>query len=147
MHALRLVFVIFGVMGAFAANAQSSSTVFLLGQGDMTTMHNWEVPRKQYEALSKWSPADGSPPLAVNKALEIGSAWIKKRHPDVKQFDSSSLSFVRAGCCVSGDERWFYRIDFQPVVSGQRMYGGQFIAVVLMNGTVVEPRPENRAPR
>jgi len=110
-------------------------------------MHNWEVPRKQYEALPRWTPADGAPPLAVNKALEIGSTWIKKRHPDVRQFDSSSLSFVRAGCCVSGDERWFYRIDFQPVVSGQRMYGGHFIAVVLMNGTVVEPRSESRGQR
>ena len=147
MQAIRWVFVILGVLGAVAAHAQSSRPVFLLGQGDMATMHNWEVPRKQYEALPTWSPADGSPPLAVNRALEIGSAWIKSRHPDIKQFDSLSLSFVRAGCCVSGDERWFYRIDFQPVVSGQRMYGGQFIAVVLMNGTVVEPRIESRGPR
>jgi hypothetical protein len=147
MHALRLIFVILGAIAAFAAHAQSSSPVFLLGQGDMTTMHNWELPRKQYEALPRWSPTDGAPPLAVNKALEIGGTWIKKRHPDVKQFDALSLSFVRAGCCVSGDERWFYRMDFQPVVSGQRMYGGQFIAIVLMNGTVVEPRLESRGQR
>lgn len=131
-------------MGVHLASAQGSGQVFLLGEGDMATMHRWDVPRKQYEALPKWAPRSNAVPFSIADAVRTSEEWIKKRHPEVKKFDVSSVSLVRAGCCVPSDERWFYRVEFRPVVAGQRLHGGHFVAVVLLDGSLVEPKAEKR---
>lgn len=143
----------FALCGALAAigmpaPAQSHKDVFLLGEGDASTLHRWEAPRGQYQALPRWTPASGEqPPLPIAKAVELGKVWIRKRYADVKHFEVTSVALMRAGCCVAADERWFYRLQFEPVVGGQRMFGGRFVAVVLLDGTVVDPKAEKTPSR
>jgi hypothetical protein len=121
--------------------------ITLFGQGDMETMYNWAVATEKFEAQPQWSPSAGSPPLSIAKAVEIADAWIKKQNPDVKRFAIASIALARAdGWGASAAERWYYRIEFHPIVGGRRLYGGQFVAVVLFDGSVVEPRAEKRVP-
>jgi hypothetical protein len=116
--------------------------VFLLGESDAKSSFAWEIPMGQYEALPRWTPRDAGPALSVARAVEVGGAWISRRHPEVKRFEVETVSLMRAGCCAAGQERWFYHLKFQPVVEGQRVVGSRFIAVVLLDGKVVEPRSE-----
>lgn len=115
----------------------------LFGQGDMETMYRWSVPRNRFVAQSPWTPAAGAPPLAISKAAEIAEAWIKAKNPEIKKFAVASIALtVGRTWGPESKDRWYYRIEFQPVVGGQRLSGGMFIAVVLFDGTVVEPRRE-----
>jgi hypothetical protein len=124
------------------AGAQPRSGVLLLAEGDTQTMQNWEVSHQKWEAQPKWTPASADPPpLSIAKAVELGDVSLRKRHPDVKQFAISSVT-LRPQSSSGRDivDGWFYRLEFQPVVAGRRLWGGQFLAVVLFDGTVIEPR-------
>ena len=35
--------------------------------------------------------------------------------------------------------QWYYKIEFDPIIGGQMLFGSQFTAVVLLDGSVVEP--------
>jgi hypothetical protein len=125
----------------------TANEVTLFGQGDMETMYNWAVSNEKLLAQPQWSPAAGPPPLPISKAVDLARAWMKKRHPDVKDFAIASVTLAPSNACCSGaTERWYYRVEFYPIVGGQRLYGGHFIAVVLFDGTVVEPTAEKRVP-
>jgi hypothetical protein len=126
------------------AYAQPRGEVMLLAEGDTKTMQTWEVSRQRWGAQPTWTPSSsGSPPLPIAKAVELGEGWLRKRHADVKQFAVSSVA-LRPQSSSGQDivDGWYYRLEFQPVVAGQRLWGGQFVAVVLFDGTVVEPRSE-----
>ena len=124
----------------------AQSDVVLFGQGDTQTMYHWAVPWKKFLAQPKWAPASGNPPLSIAKATEVAEAWIRKKNPDVKAFSVSSVALsVSHTWQGEPEDRWYYKIEFQPIVSGQRLHGGQFMAVVLFDGTVVEPQQERGA--
>jgi hypothetical protein len=126
------------------AGAQSQRAVFLQGEGRDNIMQKWEVARDKWQAQPKWTPAsDSPPPLTIAKAAEAGETWLRKRHPDLKKLVVSQVTLKAQG--ESGPdtrEGWFYRIEYQPVVAGKRLWGGEFIAVILFDGTVVVPREE-----
>jgi hypothetical protein len=126
--------------------AQTRGDVTLFAQGAMNgPMHNWEITNQRFEAQPKWQPSNATLPLSIPKALELAEAWIKKKNPEVKTFAVSSIALAPMGCCSNSvQDRWYFRVEFNPVVGGQRLYGGQFIAAVLFDGSVVEPRIENR---
>ncbi|MFN7309342.1 MAG: hypothetical protein ACK5S1_00915 [bacterium] len=129
---------------AVTASAQPRGEVSLLGEGDDKTMHYWEVTRQKWAAQPKWLPsAAGSPPLPIAKAVELADAWLRTRHADVKQFAITSITLRSQSSSGPGIvDGWFYRLEFQPVVAGRRLWGGQFVAVILFDGTVVDPRSE-----
>jgi len=133
------------ILSAFPRFAQAQGNVVLFGQGDMKTMYQWEVSSQKFSTQPRWSPSSGAPPLTIEKAVEIATEWIKKKNPEIKNFALTSVAFsVGQAWEAQPSERWYYRIEFQPIVGGQRLYGGQFIAVVLFDGSIVEPRAENR---
>ena len=124
--------------------AQPQRDVFLLGEGRNNVMHNWEVLRDKWEAQPAWTPGSGTPPpLAIAKAVELGEAWLLKRHSDLKKLAVQQITLkAQAESSPGTTEGWFYRIQYQPVVAGQRLWGGEFIAVVLLDGTIIAPRAE-----
>lgn len=144
-HFLSLIVAVCSVC-PLAAHAQGE--IILFGQGDMETMYQWEVPRQKFVAQPRWTPSSGAPPLAIGKAVEIAESWIKKKNPELKTFSVSTIAIaVSHTWDAQPQDRWYYKIDFQPVVSGQRLYGGQFVGVVLFDGSIVEPRAEKRSRR
>jgi hypothetical protein len=87
----------------------------------------------------EWRPADGDPPLSVARAVAIATAAAKAQHPKFDDVEVRDVHIMTASC-GRGVTRWFYSIDFSPVIDGQRMFGGSIGAVVLMNGDLLEPR-------
>ena len=88
------------------------------------------------EKTPAWHPGQGEPPLSLARAIEIGAAWGKDRY---KRFDSveiREISLRSMGCSALRD-RWYYVVDFTPVMDGNRMFGSFNWAAVLFDGTVI----------
>ena len=101
----------------------------------------WEIPAARANALAAWNSRSGEPPLSFVHAITTGEAWLVTQTPEIKAFELSSANLNRLQpFLLTG--RWFYFLMYDPVVGGQRLPGGLFAAVVLMDGSVVEPRIE-----
>ncbi|ROZ63872.1 hypothetical protein [Ramlibacter sp. WS9] len=133
---------IFALMPA-AVGAQPVG-VSLIGEGRDNVMQNWEVSHEKWRAQPKWHPSSTNPPpLPIAKAVEIADSWLRKRHADVNKLALSQVMLRTQSQTGHGvDERWFYRIEFQPVIAGRKVWGADLVAVVLFDGTVVVPRSE-----
>ena len=128
-----------------AAQAQSPDVVSLFGEAhERGPMLQWELSSARHSSQPRWSPNQGMPPVPIGRAVELGHIWLKKKHPEVKDFAVSSIQLAPIGYGRPPADRWYYRIEFLPIVSGQVLFGGGFVAVVLFDGTIVEPRAEPR---
>ena len=138
-----LAILMLAIASSFAA-AQSQRAVFLQGEGRENIMQRWEVASEKWQAQPKWTPAsDAPPPLAIPRAVELGETWLRKRHPDLKVLAVNQVTLKAQGESGPNTKQgWFYRIEYQPVVAGKRLWGGEFVAVVLFDGTVVIPKEE-----
>jgi hypothetical protein len=102
------------------------------------------VSREKWRAQPKWNPSSiNPPPLPIAKAVEIADSWLRKRNADVSKLALSQVTLRTQSQTGHGvDEGWFYRIEFQPVIAGRKVWGADLVAVVLFDGTVVAPRSE-----
>lgn len=145
---LRLTWILCAVLFAFspAVLSQAGRNVTLFAQGAANgPMQNWEITPQQLEAQPKWQPSQSTLPLSIPKASEVAEVWIKKKNPEVNKFAIATIMLAPMGCCTNAvQDRWYFRIEFNPIIGGRQLHGGQFIAVVLFDGTVVEPRIESR---
>jgi hypothetical protein len=118
--------------------------ISLMGEGRDNVMQNWEVSREKWRAQPKWNPSfAGPPPLAIAKAVELAESWVRKRHSDVSKLAVSQVLLRTQSQSGSGvEDGWFYRIEFQPMLAGRKVWGAELVAVVLFDGTVVVPRSE-----
>jgi TonB family protein len=119
--------------------------------GQDGTRYQFEIPEKRADTLPPWDQrAASEPPLSMTEARRIAEAWLTSRTPEIKTFELSGLSLVKVpprlptGPCAAGG-CWYYRASFDPVVGGRRLSGGgDFTVVVLLDGSIVEPRVEQR---
>ena len=106
----------------------------------------YEISQDRADALPQWDQqATPDPPLSMGEATKAARAWLTSRTPEIKIFELSALNLLnvpaRPGTCRRGC--WFYRMNFNPVIGGRRLAGGgDFTVVVLMDGSIVEPRLE-----
>jgi hypothetical protein len=120
--------------------AQPTGTVYLFGSGSDGVMNEFSILGERAEKLPQWTPNDGPPPLPIGSAIKAAEAWMKVRNPEIKQFEVATIALAKMTYPRSLVDRWYYRIEFNPIVGGQTLHGGQFTAVVLFDNTVVEPR-------
>jgi hypothetical protein len=126
------------------AIAQNKQMVTLVGEGRNNVMQNWEVTTEKWNAQVKWSPTSSNPPpLSIAKAIQAAETWLRKQHPDINKLSLDQVTLKQpTQAVIDDDSRWFYKIVFQPIVAGRKLWGGDFTAVVLFDGTVVTPRSE-----
>jgi hypothetical protein len=126
------------------AIAQSNQKVTLVGEGRNNVMQNWEISAEKWNAQVKWSPTSSNPPpLSIAKAIQSAEIWLRNQHPDIKKLSLDQVTLKQpAQSVIDDDSRWFYKIVFQPIVAGRKLWGGDFVVVVLFDGTVVVPRSE-----
>ena len=130
-------------------------SMFLLttANGQNGTRYVFEIPLDRAERLPRWDQRISlEPPLSMLEARKAAEAWFRIRAPEIRAFELVSLSLSRAvqrpqgGACGAAG-CWFYRMSFDPVVADRRLFGGgDFTAVVLLDGSIVEPRTEPMPP-
>jgi TonB family protein len=130
-----------------AVSAQTlTGPILMTSQADADgTMYRWEISPARANGLVSWDPRTTAPPLSLEDAMKAGEAWLKQQNPEIKAFELSLVSLLH----LRTPDRWYYRLNFDPIVSGRRLISaGAFVAVVLFDGSVVEPRVEKSgAPR
>jgi TonB family protein len=126
---------------AAPAIGQPRSTIVLSGSVIQDgTRYLYEISPERASLLPRWDQRAGSePPLSLGGARKAAEAWLTSRAPEVKALDLTSLSFLN----TNPAGLWYYRLTFDPLVGGRRLPGGRdFTAVVLLDGSIVEPRVE-----
>ena len=108
------------------------------------TRYIYEISSEQANLVPRWDARAGSePPLTVRDARMAAETWLKGRAPEVKSLELTGVNLLRA----NPTGIWHYRLTYDPVLGGKRLPGGRdFTAVVLLDGSIVEPRTEPFAP-
>lgn len=140
----KILILTFYCLTSTLAIAQSNQKITLVGEGRNNVMQNWEVTMEKWNAQVRWSPTSSSPPpLSMAKAIHVSETWLRKQHPDIKKLSLDQVTLRQPmQTVIDDDSRWFYKIVFQPIVAGRKLWGGDFTTVVLFDGTVVVPRSE-----
>ena len=141
--------VVLGVGARAAAQVPSILQIDVQAAAD-GTRYRFEVPLTRLAVVPQWDArAVPDPPVSAQAARTAAEKSLASRAPDVKSFElaDSVLRGVAPGdTCHNGlpyPMCWHYRLTFDPVVGGHRMAGGgHFVVVVLLDGSVVEPRIE-----
>jgi TonB family protein len=107
----------------------------------------YEISQERSDGLPQWDQqAASEPPLSMSEATKRGEAWLRSRTPEIMTFELNTLSLLRTlappGICRRGG-CWYYRMTFDPVIAGRRLASGSDLVVVLIDGSIVEPRIEN----
>jgi hypothetical protein len=100
----------------------------------------FSVARSLVEAIPDWEPEKGEAPLSMSAAVAAAKAAVARRHPKFDDFKATAISLHGINCYPAIPGKWYYVVTFSPVVEGQPFFGGGFWEVVLMDGTVVEPK-------
>lgn len=101
------------------------------------------ITDEQRSRSPTWNIESGEPPLSISKAVAVAKAWGKKtytRYDDVR-IHGVSLSSIG---CYSAKDKWYYLVNFSPIIDGNAIYGSGYFAAVLMDGTVIGPVPVKR---
>jgi hypothetical protein len=106
----------------------------------------WEISRGRLARLPR--PAAGPLPLTGAQATAIGQAWLSRQIPGIKEWTRVSITLRRFGTDAGGapaPNGWFYAMLFepanrQPIPPPFAADPGRFWTVVLLDGTVVEPK-------
>ena len=99
----------------------------------------FELAESKIAALPRWHPEGDTPaPVSIKKACEIGRTTLRARHPEVDEFE---IAHVRLAEMVWTKRlgSWFYELNYVGKRDGKSVGSCKFIAVVLMDGTSVEP--------
>jgi TonB family protein len=109
-------------------------------RGQDGAVSRWEMPLQQVNGLAPWNSRMGPPPLSMDEAVRAAEAWLKQRVPGAETFQLSAANLARIQPDVLMD-RWFYFLVFDSVAADQsQTLLRRFMAVVLLDGSVVDPR-------
>jgi TonB family protein len=108
----------------------------------------FEITPDRANRLPWWDQSiSPDPPLSASDARRAGERWLKLRNPQVARFDLVSSILMRSvsgtvsAACGGISGCWHYRLSFEPMDGARQLPGGpDYIAVVLLDGTIVEPR-------
>lgn len=103
----------------------------------------FEVSASLLEKVSVWNPElSADPPLSMSDAISIGRSEACRKRP---QFDSYACmaASIQSLQPYPKPFLWFWHIAFAPVSSEYIGYLDRSEVVLLLDGTVVEPRVIN----
>lgn len=129
------------LIAACPAYGQTLDDVPLFKAQNEGKVLDYSISQARADRLPKWDPTQPTIPLQIHEAVAKAQAWIKKKNPKIESFLPNRIDLGR----VSYGRffgLWYYTVGFDGVVGGQRMYGWGLQAVVLMDGSIVEPQPE-----
>ncbi len=133
---------LFIAIASFSVHGYSQGDVPLhKSQGDGKSF-DYSVSQARVEKLPKWDPTQPTLPLSVKDAVAKAQIWMKKQNPKFDLFAPRSIELRRVS--MRGTGLWYYTIAFDGVVGTEQMFSWSLQAVVLMDGTVVEPKLEKQ---
>jgi TonB family protein len=110
----------------------------------------FEITVERAARLPRWDQSiTPDPPLSASDARRTGERWLKVRNPHVKRFELVSLSLSQSfsgtvsAQCGGTTGCWYFRLTFEQMDEERHLPSGpDYIAIVLLYGTIVEARIE-----
>jgi hypothetical protein len=100
----------------------------------------WYVSDARLSSTPEWKfDARTGVPLPMPAAYERANTWLKSSFPKIGSFRLRSYTVASSGNSLAPN-RWYYVFDFVGDVDGSTVSNAKFSVMVLMDGTVVEPR-------
>jgi TonB family protein len=123
-----------------APNAAASVVVFRRVDPDGSATV-FEITGDRFRQLLPWDPdVSPVPALSPADAIRAATSWLERNNPrpEAKRYLLLGAAFLRFADRTS--DRWYYQVNFAPVVSDSVVAMGLVTVVVLFDGTVVEPK-------
>jgi len=100
----------------------------------------WYVSDVQFMKTPEWKfDGESSAPLGMPSAYQSAYGWLKKTFPKMSGFKVRSYGLSTAGSSRAPN-RWYYTFDFVGDLDGSTVMNSRFSVMVLMDGSVIEPR-------
>jgi hypothetical protein len=97
----------------------------------------YEIPMSKASALPQWNPESGATaPLSISSACALAKKALAARVPQLKQMEVRHIELWP----VAKTGSWYYRIEGQGVMFDRYESPCGLMAVILMDGSNVEPR-------
>jgi hypothetical protein len=141
MISSRFIVALYVILTMLPAYGQSRGEVPLFKTHNDGKVIDYSISPNRAEKLPKWDPTQPAIPLQLHEAVAKAQSWIKKQNPKIDSYVPNRIELGR----VSYGRffgLWYYTVGFDGVVGGQRMHGSGLQAVVLMDGSIVEPQPD-----
>jgi len=125
---------------AMSTAAPAALRLTSIRSGDATYV--WDITLERAAALPQWSLALG-PPLSVQDAARIAGDWLAGRAaPAPPRLTLQAVTLMRGPSRSGTTETWFYLVNY--INGSPKPIPGDQVAraVILLDGTVVEPRTE-----
>ena len=87
-----------------------------------------------------WAPGHGEPPISPGRAYDLALAWARANWKRYDSFGLEEIILQTAGC-DSSRSKWVYVVELTPVIDGNRLFGGSWFLGVLMDGSIIAPKP------
>ena len=98
----------------------------------------WQIEDSRAASVPRWDPETQPAPLTVASAVRLAREWAMQRHPDVGRFDLQVITLQRP-MTVSDNPLWYYQVTFVGSRATTPQTRQLFPAIVLSDGSVVEP--------
>ena len=98
----------------------------------------WQLEESRAAVLPRWDPETQSTPLTTPDAVRLARGWVTKRVTDVPRFELQSVTLQRP-TTQSESPLWYYQVAFVGSRSATPQTRQVFSAIVLSDGSVVEP--------
>jgi hypothetical protein len=127
-------------LAASLAHAKDRGDVLLFAANIHGKRIDYSVSEDRAKKLPPWNPRKPSIPLPVHKAVEKAEAWLKIKNPKTDSFEPRRIDL---GSVAYGQHLglWYYMVHFDTVEGGKPQQESGTHAVVLMDGSIVEPTP------
>jgi hypothetical protein len=124
----------------FSAQAAADEVVYLMDYTDQNGNRiTYETTKETLERCPVWKMEE-EVPFPIHKAVEVTTRWAKEKYPNFTDFDIVNISL-----CQMWEEKhkgtWYYNISINANVDLNGINANSYFSVlVLMDGTIVEPR-------
>ena len=98
--------------------------------------------KEYFVASPKWEIGEGEPPLQISEAIALVSTWANQKYT---RFDSMEIRSVQLQerSCIDSKGDWLYVVELDPVIDGNKLFGGSYTVAVTMAGEIIESKRIN----
>ena len=138
---MRAVLLVVGILVTSTASTQERE----LSLWSHST-HVFCIEAARASAMIRWRTTAEVPPLSISQAELFARGDIARRYPQLEEFETASIQLHRVTSRPEYRDLWYYVVTFTLPPFYRRDFGSDayFLAVLTMDGSVVEPITSDR---
>jgi hypothetical protein len=138
---MRAILLVVGMLVTSIASTQEPA----LGLWSYST-HVFCIEAARADAMIRWRSTAEALPFSISQAELLARGHVARRYPQLDEVDVESIQLHRVVNRPEYSDLWYYLVMFVPPPFYRRDFGDDayFLAVLMMDGSVVEPLTGDR---